>query len=118
MARATDASGDRQPLAQEWNPSGYGWNVVQRVGLNVLENPPAASGGVEASGIFAGPPAAYKDTCQTCHSEDVIRQQRLTKKAQWDRELTKMKNWGAPVTTENHDSILDYLAQRYGPRPR
>jgi DMSO/TMAO reductase YedYZ molybdopterin-dependent catalytic subunit len=118
MARATDASGAKQPFVQEWNPSGYGWNVVQKVGVNVMENPPAAApGGTDISGIFAAPPPAYKDTCEACHGEDVVSQQHITR-AQWDRELTKMKNWGAPVTPENHDAILDYLVQRFGPRPR
>ena len=118
LARATDASGDKQPLTQEWNPSGYGWNVVQRVGVNVLENPSApVQVQMNGSGLFGGPPPAYSDTCLSCHEEDVIRQQRLTR-AQWDREVTKMTNWGAPVKPENRDSILNYLASRFGPRPR
>jgi hypothetical protein len=117
MARATDASGDRQPLAQEWNPSGYGYNVVQKIGLNVMALPQNIAGSKLAPEPPPGPPAgAYKDTCIGCHEEDVIAQQRLTK-AQWDRELTKMTNWGAQVTPQNHDSILDYLVQHYGPRP-
>ena len=36
MARARDAAGNTQPLDQEWNPSGYAWNVVPRVGVNVV----------------------------------------------------------------------------------
>jgi DMSO/TMAO reductase YedYZ molybdopterin-dependent catalytic subunit len=118
MARATDASGETQPFAQEWNPSGYGWNVVQRVGVNVVENPPTTMQGSMVTPAAQGtPPGVYKDTCLTCHEEDVIRQQRLTR-GQWDRELTKMSNWGAPVKPDNHDTILDYLVQHFGPRPR
>jgi DMSO/TMAO reductase YedYZ molybdopterin-dependent catalytic subunit len=116
MARAKDASGDTQPFVQEYNPSGYGWNVVQKVGVNVAENPqappfrpPAITGGMY--------PDTYEATCLTCHGEDVIRQQRLTR-AQWDRELTKMTNWGAPVNSGNHDSILNYLTSYFGPRSR
>jgi len=119
MARARDAGGETQPFTQEWNPSGYGWNVAQRVGVNVLENPPQMNGQglMIPSVVDSAPPAAYKDTCLACHEEDVIRQQRLTR-AQWDREITKMTNWGAPVKPENHDSILNYLVQQFGPRPR
>jgi DMSO/TMAO reductase YedYZ molybdopterin-dependent catalytic subunit len=118
MVRATDASGETQPFAQEWNPSGYGWNVVQRVGVNVVENPPTTmQGSMVTPSPQSTPTGAYKDTCLTCHEEDVIRQQRLTR-AQWDRELTKMSNWGAPVKPDNHDTILDYLVQHFGPRPR
>jgi hypothetical protein len=116
MARATDASGETQPFTQEWNPSGYGWNVVQRVGVNVSATPQAIAAVEERRGGGAVPDS-YKEACMTCHQDDVIRQQRLTK-AQWDRELTKMSNWGAPVTPENHDAILNFLAQQYGPRPR
>ena len=118
MARATDASGDKQPFAQEWNPSGYGWNVVQRVGVNVVENLPiTAQGGMDINQLVAGQPEPYKSTCLACHGEDVIRQQRLTR-AQWDREITKMTNWGAPVNPQNRDGILNYLTQQFGPRPR
>jgi DMSO/TMAO reductase YedYZ molybdopterin-dependent catalytic subunit len=116
MARATDASGETQPFTQEWNPSGYGWNVVQRVGVNVSATPQAVAAVEERRGGGAVPDS-YKEACMTCHQDDVIRQQRLTK-AQWDRELTKMSNWGAPVTPENHDAILNFLVQQYGPRPR
>jgi DMSO/TMAO reductase YedYZ molybdopterin-dependent catalytic subunit len=115
MSRAKDATGGTQPFVQEWNPSGYGWNVVQRVGVNVVENPePARFVPPEIrGGMF---PETYESTCLACHGEDVIRQQRLTR-AQWDREITKMTNWGAPVKPENRDSILNYLVQ-FGPRPR
>jgi hypothetical protein len=41
------------------------------------------------------------------------RQQHLTQ-AQWDREFTKMTNWGAPVTPENRSAILDYLVKHFG----
>ena len=37
LARARDASGDTQPLTQEWNPSGYGWNVVPRINVRVSD---------------------------------------------------------------------------------
>ncbi len=119
MARATDESGATQPFAQEWNPSGYGWNVVQRVGVNAVENPQVTTQGSMVPSVVDSnaAPAPFKGTCLPCHGEDVIRQQRLTR-AQWDKELTKMTNWGAPVNPENHDSILNYLVERYGPRPR
>ncbi|HVO97466.1 MAG TPA: molybdopterin-dependent oxidoreductase [Bryobacteraceae bacterium] len=117
MARATDASGDTQPFVAEWNPSGYGWNVVPRVGVNVLENPPQGGPDVLQPGISYPQDAGYKDTCLTCHEEDVIRQQRLTR-AQWDREITKMTNWGAPVKPGNRESILNYLSRYFGPGPR
>src|SRR5260370_12237063 len=35
LARAKNAAGQIQPLSQEWNPSGYLWNVAQRVEVEV-----------------------------------------------------------------------------------
>ena len=43
LARARDAAGNTQPLDQEWNPSGYEWNVVPRVGVDVVKELSAAS---------------------------------------------------------------------------
>jgi sulfite oxidase len=35
MARATDDEGRTQPVAPHWNPSGYLWNVIDRVRISV-----------------------------------------------------------------------------------
>lgn len=35
MARATDDKGKVQPVAPQWNPSGYLWNVIDKVRINV-----------------------------------------------------------------------------------
>lgn len=35
MARATDDKGNVQPVAPRWNPSGYLWNVIDKVRINV-----------------------------------------------------------------------------------
>lgn len=35
MSRATDDKGVAQPVAPQWNPSGYLWNVIDRVRINV-----------------------------------------------------------------------------------
>lgn len=35
MARATDDKGNVQPIEAMWNPSGYLWNVIDRVRINV-----------------------------------------------------------------------------------
>ena len=62
-----------------------------------------------------GAPRSYQQSCIGCHEEDVIAQQRLTR-AQWDRELTKMTNWGAKVAPSERNEILDFLTKRFGPR--
>ena len=35
MARAADNKGNIQPIEAMWNPSGYLWNVIDRVRINV-----------------------------------------------------------------------------------
>src|SRR6185436_3609615 len=81
LARARDSSGDVQPLVQEWNPSGYLWNVVGRVEFDAGQNisPPAAA----SNSVAAVPAPSSFRACLVCHEEDIIRQQRLTR-AQWD----------------------------------
>jgi DMSO/TMAO reductase YedYZ molybdopterin-dependent catalytic subunit/mono/diheme cytochrome c family protein len=115
LARARDAAGNIQPLDQEWNPSGYAWNVVPRVGVNVVKELPPPTPVSSAATASATPPAAYRTACVACHEEDVIRGQRLTR-GQWDRELTKMTGWGAKLSDQDRAAVLDYLAANYGPR--
>lgn len=115
MARARDAAGNTQPFAPEWNPSGYLWNVVHQVPVEVAAA--ASAPKAPAAPATGTPNARYKAACIGCHEEDVIAQQRLTR-AQWDRELTKMKNWGASVPDDARNELLDYLTSRFGYRPR
>ena len=76
--------------------------------------------GAAAASAPSRPPApepstAFKNACLTCHEDDVIRQQRLTR-AQWNRELNKMSGWGAQVSPDLRESFLDYLSTNFGPR--
>jgi DMSO/TMAO reductase YedYZ molybdopterin-dependent catalytic subunit len=105
LARARDASGNTQPLDQEWNPSGYLWNVVPRVRVFVGDTAPATS---VASQAAPPPPPAGFSNCLVCHNDDVIRQQRLTR-AQWTAEINKMAGWGARVDNAGRETLLDYL---------
>lgn len=109
MARARDAKGRTQPFSQEWNPSGYQWNVAHR-----RENDPP----VMTAGAFERQaPAAFRAACMACHDETVIAQQRLTV-PQWDAEVAKMERWGARVKPEERGELIQYLAGRFGYRKR
>ena len=117
LARARDAAGNTQPLDQEWNPSGYLWNVVPRVGRGRREGTLRYSADRTASRPWlAATRRAPRAPAAVCHDDDVIRQQRLTR-AQWDREITKMTGWGAKVQDQDRAGLLDYLFTNYGPRP-
>ena len=117
LARARDAAGNTQPFDQEWNPSGYAWNVVPRVGVNVVTTASTDAPRVQPVAAAIEPPSGFKSACLACHDEDVIRQQRLSR-AQWDGEINKMTGWGAKVSDQDRSALLDYLAGRYGPRRR
>ncbi|HZT33944.1 MAG TPA: sulfite oxidase [Bryobacteraceae bacterium] len=111
MARATDTAGEIQPLAQDWNPSGYLWNVVQQVRVTVGQGAAVAA---PAESLPTFPPEV-KASCVGCHGEDMMAGQRLTR-AQWERELDKMTRWGASVKPADRPAILDFLAGHFGPR--
>jgi sulfite oxidase len=117
LARARDAAGNMQPLEQEWNPSGYGWNVVHRVGVNAAAAPRADTPRADAPRTADAPPVAFTSSCVVCHEDDVVRQQRLTR-AQWDAEINKMMAWGAKVRDEDRQTLLDYLVRSYGAQAR
>jgi len=112
ISRATNEAGQTQPMKQEWNPSGYLWNVAQARDVAVAKTRPAVA--VKAP-VSADPqPEGYQTACLTCHDDHMMRSQRLTR-AQWDREITKMAGWGADVKPDRRNGILDYLAQHFKP---
>lgn len=55
-----------------------------------------------------------RNDCFACHSEDLLRQQRLTE-AQWVKTIEKMHRWGAPTGSEDAGVLAAYLASVYGP---
>jgi sulfite oxidase len=117
MARARTAAGEMQPFSQEWNPSGYQWNVVPRVGVNVTSNSAPATSRASVEGAAAAQPAGYKSACLTCHGNDVVTQQRLNA-GQWEREVDKMVRWGAKMKPEERPGILEYLTKNFNPHSR
>ena len=113
IARATDEAGRAQPMQEDWNPSGYLWNVAQPTSVLVSAQKPATPVvAPPAAGITA--PEAYKAACMTCHDDHMMRQQRMTR-AQWEKELDKMTGWGAPLSATDRPSIVDYLSSQFKP---
>jgi sulfite oxidase len=112
MSRATNEAGQSQPLEPEWNPNGYLYNAAQPRAVTISKIRPASIAPPEAETQPA--PDGYKAACLICHDEHMMRQQRLTR-AQWDREVTKMTGWGAVLTPEQRNGLLDYLSASYKP---
>ena len=121
LARARDTAGNIQPLDQEWNPSGYAWNVVPRLRTSVVRELPGdrrpADVPPAASKTQLAQPDSFRSSCVVCHEDDLIRQQRLSR-ADWNREIDKMIGWGARLKDEDRAGFLDYLSDNFGPRPR
>jgi DMSO/TMAO reductase YedYZ molybdopterin-dependent catalytic subunit len=116
LVRVGDGSG-LQPLVPSWNPSGYNWNVAHMVGIEAVAAPKPVEAAAPAPPDKRQLPTNYKNACLTCHEEDVIVPQRLTR-GQWDREVDKMIRWGAPVKPTDKDAIVDYLAKEFPYRMR
>lgn len=110
VARAKDAAGNIQPIQEQWNPSGYLWNVAapRTVTISRTEQPASS----EPKPQPQNQPVGFKSTCLTCHGEDIIRMQRLTG-AQWDREVSKMVGWGAEIKPADKEGILNYLKSNF-----
>jgi len=116
IARATDAAGRAQPIQEDWNPSGYLWNVAQA--RSVLVSPaapdPLLPAATTSAGLAMSVPDAYKAACLSCHDDHMVRQQRMTR-AQWEKEMDKMTGWGAPLSAADRPAVVDYLSTLYKP---
>ncbi len=114
LSRATDTRGRTQPEVARWNPSGYLWNAPDRVVVDVSQVV-VDSGrfGGEAVELPAGPARALAErACLTCHDARLIVQQRLDR-GRWSRELDKMIRWGARVSAEEKEILLDYFFSHF-----
>jgi hypothetical protein len=58
--------------------------------------------------------ADVEAACYSCHSADLLAQQRLTEK-QWTATVEKMIRWGAVVPPAKQPAMIAYLAKSFGP---
>jgi DMSO/TMAO reductase YedYZ molybdopterin-dependent catalytic subunit len=117
MSRATDDRGRTQPIVAQWNPSGYLWNAIDQVRVDVAAGAPlqttgAAPGAPPVPTASESEPAILTKACLTCHDRDLIAQQRLARSG-WVREVEKMMRWGAQLSDTEKAALVDYLAQQY-----
>lgn len=52
--------------------------------------------------------------CGICHSTDLVTQQRLDR-PHWTATVDKMIRWGAGLSPEERDRLVEYLAMQYHP---
>jgi cytochrome c5 len=54
-----------------------------------------------------------RSSCLTCHSASMISQQHKDAAA-WDKTVTKMVAWGAPLPDDRKDELIAYLVANFG----
>jgi cytochrome c5 len=59
--------------------------------------------------------AIVKTNCLVCHSAAMIEQQHKDEAA-WDKTVTQMIGWGAPVPADQKQELVAYLVANFGPR--
>jgi len=58
--------------------------------------------------VMARGKTLFESKCLTCHGDDLVKQQRLSKTG-WTREVEKMVRWGAEVNDEEKAVLVEYL---------
>ena len=77
LSRATNMAGQTQPLAEEWNPNGYLWNVAQPVVVTVSAQD-EQNAAAETPASESSSQDSYRTACFGCHDDHMMKQQRLT----------------------------------------
>lgn len=76
---------------------------------------PSSSARTSAAGDERGK-QIFEEKCLLCHEADLTEQQRLSRQG-WTREVEKMVRWGAVVSDEEKEPLVDYLFGNFGLRP-
>ena len=58
-------------------------------------------------------PELVAQTCLACHTEEILREQRLTA-TQWEKVVKKMAGWGATLAADDVPIVTAYLSASYG----
>ena len=106
---------------QNWIPASAGMTVFSAAANRLNRGDLHARLPILGTKLAQLPPGPGKESadaaCMTCHSADMIAQQRLTEK-QWTAEITKMTGWGADVPADKRDELIAYLVKNFGPEAK
>lgn len=120
MSRARDTGGRTQPIVPDWNPSGYLWNAIDRLRVDMQPGPGvtlpiARDSSATVVGVDVPGKNVLDSRCLACHDMRLIEQQRLDV-AGWTREVDKMIGWGANLPDDEKRSLIEHLAALFGRR--
>lgn len=76
--------------------------------------PVKADAAASATTSNADAKALVAQACLSCHTEQMLAQQRLTQ-PQWTKTVTKMVGWGANLDASEVAPLVAYLSATYGP---
>ena len=77
------------------------------------------AGAVRADDVLPNGPGKelVEKRCGSCHSSQIVAGEDETRD-QWNDTLNQMMNMGAPLTEDEFNQILDYLANNFPPKVR
>lgn len=76
-------------------------------------NPPAPATAVQPAAAMDGA-ALLEARCSVCHSSDRPKQAPHRSKSDWENTVNRMIGHGAQLTDAEKQTLVDYLAQKYG----
>ncbi len=76
------------------------------------EPPPPAT--VPDAKVVVHGKTIFETKCLTCHGEDLVKQQHLSKVG-WTKEVEKMMRWGVEISDAEKASLVEYLANNFNP---
>ncbi len=90
--------------------------LVGLVGVTVLI---ACGGGEEPTQVPSAPQVAteaelLQERCTSCHGLGRVEGETHTE-AEWDATVERMRGYGAELTDEEAQTLVEYLVENYGP---
>ena len=79
-----------------------------------------ACGGEEPTQVPPAPPSTMsgaellQERCTECHTLDRVESESHTQ-AEWEAEVEHMREYGADLTDEEAQTLVEYLVENYGP---
>lgn len=78
------------------------------------KEPPPPPAAVPDTKMIASGKTIFETKCLTCHGEDLVKQQRLSKVG-WTKEVEKMMRWGVEISDAEKASLVEYLTSNFNP---
>lgn len=90
--------------------------VVGLLGVSLLI---ACGGGEEPTQVPSAPEVVsgaelLQERCTSCHGLDRVERESYSQ-AEWDASVERMRGYGAELTDDEAQTLVEYLVENYGP---